>query len=502
MHAQLPPITAPGGQARFEIGGRFSYWDQAFVAGQKRAAIAEFIRNPVDGTWLPGLSQSEAALRAATGVEGLNLSPGRTTGSLAVNLGALELGAALGITSRITLFGTIPIVRVRVQEQLLIDSTGATAGFNPADARFGTSAGAAATHSFLSYLTSVLTTLNGAIQAGRYDADPGLRAEAQATLARGTSLRAGLETLLLESPFLPIAGSAGARAVTQSIDSLRLRLAALDPDGSGNEPLPGAPALPSAGLAPGALEDYATRSGLIQASSFEPEIYTALGDVEVGAAFALLNSRPPARGFAVRSVLAGTLRLPTARLADPNGLFAVGTGARHFGIRGEWITDVMGSRYGARFQGGLMVQQSAELPRRVTSPEQPLAPASTLAFVERRPGSTLELSFQPYFRIARSFSVVAGIHHWQKQADRYTYAPGQEPIPGVDPGILAQDSKENGTLLSAGFSFSHAGMGQDGEAGLPLDAVVAGQMVVGSSEGRVAAQRSIVFRMRVYGKVF
>lgn len=502
LHAQLPPITAPAGQARFEIGGRFSYWDQVFTAGLRRDAIADFLRNPVDGAWLPGLSQSESALRAVTGVENLTLSPGRTTGSLAVNLGVAEIGAAVGVTSRITLFGTVPIVRVRVLEQLRIDSAGATAGFNPADPVFGTPGGAAATNTFLNDLAAALASLSSAIQGGRYDGDPARLAEAQATLARGTTLRSGLQSLLLGSPFLPIAGSAGARALQQSLDSLRLRLTALDPSGTGTPLLTGNPALPAAGLPPGGLEDYATRSGQLGYKPFEPEIYTALGDVELGAAFALLAGRPPARGIAVRSVLRGTLRLPTGRLPDPNGLFEVGTGQRHMAVRGDLITDVMGSRFGARLSAGLTVQPEADVQRRVTSPETPLAPAATLAYVTRKPGSRIELAFQPYLRMARDFSFVAGIGYWRKPADRYRYAAGQDPVPGVDPGILGQDSRENGTLVSAGFSLASSGLRRDRSAGVPMDATLTGQAVIGSGEGRVAAERSVVFGMRIYAKLF
>ena len=503
VQAQLPPLTVPGGKVRFEVGGRFTWWDEAFIRGIRSEAIAGFLHNPVTSAILPGLGASEAALRAVTGASLLTLSPGATTGALAVNVGAAEIGAALGITSRITVFGTVPIVRVRVQPQLLIDSAGATAGFNPADPLFGTTTGAAATNSFLSELSSALTSLSAAIQAGRYTGDPDRLAEAQATLARGTTLRSGLETLLLGSPFLPIAGSPGALALQRTIDSLRVRLTTLDADSTGMPVLTGSPALPESGLPPEGLEAFATSSGgPIQATPFEPEIYRAIGDVEVGAAVALLTGQPPSRGIAVRSVLRGTVRLPTAQLPDPNSLFEVGTGERHLAIRTDLVTDVMTSRFGARFSAAFTVQRPARFERRVTPPDQPFAPATSLALVEREPGSILEGSIQPYVRIARHFSVVAGVSHWRKRSDRFTYAPGQTPLPGVDASVLGQDSRENATVVSAGFSFSHDGLRQDGRVGLPLDATVSGQMVAGSTEGRVPARRGVIFQMRVYGKLF
>jgi hypothetical protein len=138
----------------------------------------------------------------------------------------------------------------------------------------------------------------------------------------------------------------------------------------------------------------------------------------------------------------------------------------------------------------------------VTPLDQPLVLPATLARLERRAGNLLEGSFQPYVRIASNFSVVAGISHWRKRVDRYNYAAGQDQVPAIDPNVLAQDSKANATSLSAGLSFAHSGVRRDGRIGLPLDATVSAQMVAGSSAGRVEARRSVVFQMRVYGRVF
>ncbi len=499
LRAQLPPVTVPGGHLRVDFGGGFTWWDQAFVAGVRRSTIADFLQNQIVPSFLPGLAQSQAALREVTGNQDLAISPGSTSGSLAVNVGRAELGLALGITSRLTVFGSVPLVRVRVEEQLLIDSTNASAGFNPANPVLGTSTGAAATNQFLNDLTGALSQLNAAIQSGAFS-DPEQLAEAQATLARGTTLQSGLQSLLLESPFLPLTGSPGALALNRSIDSLRTRLSSLEPSA---DPLASSPALPQTGLALDDFERYVTSSGgPIQASAFEPETYTAIGDVEVGAAFALANGRPPTKGLALRAALRGSIRLPTARLADPNALFGVGTGERLPGFRGDLVTDLMTSRFGARLQAGYTVQQKSPLQRRITPPDLPLAPVSSLAMVERQGGNIMEGSVQPYVRIAPHFSVVAGLTHWRKQADRYTYAPGQEAIPGLDPSVLAAGTKANATILSGGLSLSHPGIRRNGTVGMPLDAQVSAWMVVGSSEGQVEAKRSVVFLLRLYGKVF
>ena len=499
LDAQLPPLTVPKGLVRFDIGGSFDFWDQAYLAGVKQDAASDFIRDPVTGSWLPGLGQAEAVLRRATGSQAIALSLGKTSSNLSVNIVTAGIGASYGVTSRITLFGKVPIVRVRAQQRFALDSTGATAGFNPADPLFGNAEGAGTTSTFMSTLSSALLSLDAQIRAGTFTNNPAELAEAEAILARGTALRSDLETLLFESAFLPIEGTPAAQALTQTIDSIRTRLQALIVP----IPLSGSPALPTGGVSSSGFENYLTRpDGTIQAQPFDPPILRTVGDIEVGAAVALLNPSPPSRGFALRSVLQGTVRLRTGTIDDPNALFDLGTGDRQPDIQGDLVTDLMGSRFGARLTARYVVQLPGRLERRLTPPDRPITPASTLAAVERDPGEIMEGAFEPYVRLARNFSFVAGVRHWRKGEDKYSYVPGQDSIPDTTPDVLAQGSKENGTMLSAGFSFSHGGVRRDGRTGLPLDATVRGEVVIGSTEGRVPAKRSVVFLMRLYGKIF
>ncbi|MGQ0702463.1 MAG: hypothetical protein ACT4PM_04940 [Gemmatimonadales bacterium] len=499
LPAQLPPLTVPKGQVRFDIGGRFDFWDRAYVAGVKQDAAQEWRHDPLTGAFLPGLAQTEAALQAATGAQGLSLSLGKSSADLSVNLGTAEIGAALGVTSWLTIFGRAPIVRVRVLSQVTVDSAGATAGFNPADPRFGTAGGSTTTNAFLTELDTALGTLNSRIQSGQYAADPVRRAEAEALLSRGRSLQTALQSLLLESSFLPRTGSTPAIVLGQTIDSIRGRLLAVD-----SIILESSPALPAAGLAPGGLEDYVTRAGgPIEAPPFEPPVIRELGDIEVGLGLALLNGRPPIEGgIAVRSFLQGTARLPTGKIDDPNALFDVGTGDGQLDLQADLVADVMTKWVGARFSARYVLQRPHRFERRITSPGQPLVPANNLALVERDPGEIMEGAIEPYVRLARHFSFVAGVRYWRKSADQYTYAPGQDSLPGLSPAVLAQGTKENGTMLSAGLSLAHTGIRRDGRVGLPLDATIRGQMLVGSTEGRVPLRQSVVFEMRVYGKLW
>lgn len=498
LSAQLAPLTVPKGLLRLDLGGRLENWDKAYFGGQKQDAAGDFIRNPTTGSWLPALGETEQRLRSLTGVQALSLSLGKTSANMLVNVGTETIGAAYGLTRRLTLFGTIPIVRVRVQNVVSLDSTTATAGFNPANSLFGNSLGSRQTAGFFIQLQGALSSLNSHLTGGDYNNDPARKALAQATLARGNALATGLQELLVDSPFLPLVGSSGAMALTVSIDSLRTALVAVDP----NLRVSNAPALPTAGLPADGLEDFATNpSGSVVGQPFEPPILRSIGDIEVGAAYAWLDRRP-AHGLALRSVLQGMVRLRTGALDRPDAFLDLPTGDRQPDVQGDLVTDVGAGRLGARITARYVLQLPGRQERRLTAPDQPIAPASTLAAVQRDPGEIIEGALEPYLRIANHFALVGGVRHWEKGSDKYSYVPNQDAIPGTTPDVLALGSKENGTALSAAVSFVHDGARLDGRKGMPIDAVLRGELVVGSSRGRVPVRQTISVMLRLYRKMF
>ena len=500
LAAQLPPLTVPKGVLRVDLGGRFDNWDSRYLNGTKQEAAGDFFRDPVDGGWLPGLASAEEKLRAVTGVQALSLSLGRSWATMLVNMGTQSIGAAWGVSGRLTVFGTVPFVRVRVRQSFSLDSTRATAGFNPADPVFGTSGGASQTETFLLQMQAALTALDDSIRAGRYDLDPAKKTLAQATLARGTVLRNGLEPLLTGSSFLPLAGSVAATALNQSIDSIRTRLGT-DLGITGFTELP---ALPSQRMSAADFEHYATDpDGPIAAQPFHPPIITYLGDIEVGAALAWLDHRPPPGrrgGVTAHSVLQGTVRLRTAKLDRPDAFFDVGTGDRQPDLQGDVVTDLAAGRLGARLTARYVLQLPWKQRRRLTPPDRPFADASTLAFVERNPGEIVEGAIEPFLRFAPTIALVGGVRHWSKGTDTYKYVQGQSPIEGTDPEVLAIGSKENGTAVSAGLSLVHNGVRPDGTVGLPMDASLRWELVTSSTLGRVPARQTVTISLRLYRK--
>ena len=498
--AQLAPLTAPRGTLRLDFGGRFDNWDERYRNGRKEPWATDFIRDPFDGSILTQISGDQAELRRVTGVQALTLSLGKSGSSVLVNLGTANLGAAYGVTSRLTLFGNVPIVRVRVQNTLTLDSTTATAGYNPSHPLFGDATRGAQTAAFLGQLLTAIGTVSDNLAAGQYDSDPVKKLLAQQTVAGATTMQADLEELFTGVVFLPLEGSAGAEAVTDPIDALRANFVTL-----GVDVLTASPAFPEGRLDSGALEQFVTdEEGPIAGALFPVPVLQYIGDIEVGAGYRWLDRQkaPGAGGLAIRSVLLATVRLRTGRLDNPARFFDVGTGERQPDLQGDLVTDLSFGKVGARLTGRYVYQFPGRQTRRLSPPDQPFAPKATTAGVERDPGEIVLFGIEPFLRIAPTLSLSAGIQHWSKAADKYSYVRNQDPIPEHAIDELAIDSKENGTLISLGVSFVHDGRRRSGAVGMPMDAFARVEKVVGSSLGRVPVRTSVAAGLRFYRKLF
>ena len=499
LPAQLAPITVPKGLLRLDFAGRFDNWDQRFLDGIRQDAATDFAYNPFSASFLPPLAAAEAELRRVTGVQAISLSLGKSSSSMLVNVGTASIGAAYGLTSRLTVFGTVPIVRVRIQNRFSLDSTDANAGFNPADPTFGNAEGAALTASFLTQLEATLATISGRIAGGAYDGNPAQKALAQQIITQGNPLRTDLKALFETVTFLPVTGSPAAVSLLTPIEALQSSIATLDPAFN----FTALPALPARGPGGEEFADFATSpDGPLAGRPFTPPILQYIGDIEVGAAFTWLDHRPGSGGIGVRSVLVGTVRLRSGQLDRPDDFFDIGTGDRQPDVQGDLVTDIARGRVGARLTARYVLQLPGRQERRLSSPDHPLAPAASLATVEWDPGEIVEGSFEPFVRIGPTLALTAGVRHRSKGADHYSYVRNQAPIEDTTPDVLAIGSKQNATALSVGLSFTHEGRRRDGTVGMPMEAALRWEKVTRSSRGRVPASESVSMALRFYRRIF
>jgi hypothetical protein len=406
------------------------------------------------------------------------------------DVGTGFLGLSLGLTSRITIFGRIPLVRARVQSLMEVNPASADAGLNP---------GQADQLAFFDEFDVALATLNSKLAAGDYDGNPAQRALAEATLADATTLRSDLFGLLADpttaSPALPTAASAAGTAIDGRITTLQNTLASsLD--------VPGftlTPELPQASLSEADLEQMlSSQSGPFRLRLDESRV-TFRGDAEAGAALTLVDTwdRGTRRG-GFRAALSGRVRLPTGSRKQIDRPLGIGSGDGQTDVQVDLVTDVGAGRFGARLTGTYLRQLPDDILTRVTRPSQPLVGPDRLALVRWDPGDILALGVRPFYRLARTLAFQAGLEHWTRSTDRFSYASPANALPGVDPNILAEESKANATMLSVGITYANPGGLRPGGSGLPVDASWAYERVLRAGGGRVPDTHRVAARFRMY----
>lgn len=497
LTAQFVPLTLPKGRWGLEFRTYSEIWDHRFLDGVRQPAGTDWTRQAIGANVIPALLDAEAILAEATGVSGKVLNLGGFSAEQITTEREFGLGLSLGVTSRLTLSGMIPFRRVRVRTITSFDSTGATAGFNPADPTFGNGGGT--TVAFFANFDAALAALSEGLTNGRWDDDPTTRALAEATLTEGQALRDGLHDVFVNpatrSVFLPTAGSLAGTALANRIGTLQQRFSeALDIPG-----FAGLPALPAEPLTTDGFLDFLTNpDGPVAGSTAAPP-YTALGDIELGAAYLFVN-RPAASpwGTSVRTAVNATVRLRTSRLDNPDRFFDLGTGDRQPDVELGMSTDLARGRAAVRITGWYNMQLPGNQLRRIGPSDQPLQYAHTRAAVRKNPGDVWGVAVLPGYRFTPRFALVTGAIWWHRGTDTYQYAKGQEPVgEDLDPNLLGVGSAASALTLRGGLTWAHPGDG-----GAPVDASVTWERVVSATGGRVPQSETVRAILRVYGRIW
>jgi hypothetical protein len=176
----------------------------------------------------------------------------------------------------------------------------------------------------------------------------------------------------------------------------------------------------------------------------------------------------------------------------------IGTGDGQTDIQVDLVADLGAGAFGARLGGSYVRQLPASVQLRVAPPSQPFVGPDRLTFVRRNPGDIIAINVQPFFRLARTIALQAGVQHWSRKVDQVSYRSPVDALPGVDPGVLAEERAANATLLSAGITYSNPGGLRPGGTGLPVDASWAYERVLRSGSGRVPDSHRVRGQFRVY----
>jgi hypothetical protein len=487
--AQLPPVGVPGGVLRVELDGALETFDRRFREGHLESYGADLSSPALGSDRIPLLADVDARVGRIIGNSGYHINLGVLTTDAHADVGTGFFGLSLGLSGPITIFGRIPLVRTRVQSAMR---------FSAATADGGPSPGVASQSAFFGQFDAALTTLSNKLAAGDYDGNPSQKALAQATLADGTAVRTDLFGLLADpataSDVIPTAPSAAGVAVNARITALQSALASLS--------VPGftlTPTLAPAPLTEAELDAYLTSPTGPIAVRLDQARLTFRGDAEAGAALTLIDTwdRSRRRG-GLRAAVSGLFRFPTGRRASPDRPLALGTGDGQTDLQLDGVVDVGAGPLGARLTGSYVRQLPGNIVARVTRPSQPFAGPDRLTTVRWDPGDIISIGVRPFYRLARTIALQAGVDHWIRGTDHYTYPSPADSLPNIDPNIMAEESKANATLLSLGITYSNPGARTPGGTGLPVDASWSYERVLREGGGRVPDTHRVSARFRVY----
>ena len=488
--AQLPPLGVPGGVVRLELDGRFTTFDRRFLERERESYGADLSSPALGSDRIPLLADADARVGRIIGNAGYRINLGAMTTDAQASAGTGFIGLSLGLTSHIAIFGRVPLVQTKVQSSRLLDPATADAGISPSiDQQVP----------FFSQMDASLSTLSARISAGDYDANPSQKALAQSTLADATALRDDLFGLLGDpataAPALPTSASAAGAAIDSRVVALQITLSS----DLGVTGFTLTPALPASAITEPELTGLLTDPTGPIALRLNDATQTFRGDAEVGTSFTLVDhwDRGADRG-GFRAALSGLVRLPTGLRESPDRPLDLGTGEGQTDIQVDLVTDLGAGAFGARLTGSYVRQQGSDILVRVASPSQPFAGRDRLAIVRRDPGDIVALGVHPFYRLARTFALTAGLDHWTHGTDVVSYAHPELPVPGVDASVYAEDSKANATMLTAGVTYANPGGLRPGGNGLPVDATLTYERVLRAGGGRVPDTHAIRTTLNVY----
>lgn len=490
---QLPLITVPPGALRIDFSGNFYPNDQFWETGTRRP-----LGTTLDGSSNALVTGLQNSLAQVLGQPVSGLSLGTIRALAAREHGVGNIGLAYGLTRRISVFGTVPLVFVRSRVSVAIDASTARVGLNPAHPALGSSGGASQDNSFFTQFDTALSALSARVRHGDFAGDPTTLALAQQTLSSGSAMRAGLFTLLADptraSPVLPTSSDAYGSQLLAQISSLQTTLSSR----LGVTGFTAAPALPATALS---SDQFATLLGSpggfgFTSSNTLPQL--VLGDLEAGVAVQLAQRGTVGGASWGSAWLRFAGRFPTGKAPNPSILLAQGSGDKHPALQVDGIVELGRRHIGIRGEATYQHQLSANSLQRITAPDEVLAPASFLAAVRSQPGDSFAVTVRPFVAFAPHLAVAALAQYWWKGMSRTNYLTGQVPIAGTDPSQLDVGSAASAVVVGIGLSYVYAGPGRDGKTGLPVEAGWSIERTVASGRGIFPAPLTSRLSLRIY----
>ena len=487
------------GMLRVTLDPRVVTWDRQYVNRTTwRPLGAPLTGDSVGSAAIPTVARLEQDVRTASGLAGFLASLGKGLFSVRQERRTFPITAELGVTERLAVSLTIPIVRVATRTRLQLSPAGSNLGANPLATRAGADV---AYTNFFAQFDDALTQLNDSIASGHYGCSPPPTpqcAQAQALAAGGAAVRDALRHTVYGvgttgSPFVPLAQSDAGLAIGSTVGTIQQNLAtaynipsftdafllsvdSLNPDRM-------------AALLADPVIGYGYRY-----NPFRNSFRVGLGDVELGAKYRIVA------GSHYAAAVAGTVRLPTAGRDFADDFLRQSLGDHQLDVEGRLVQELT---VAGRVWLNLAVRAGVQRPGtrfvRVAPPAALLVPAQAGVLMNWDPGDYAAVDFAPLYRFTPRFAAGLTLGYWSRGRDRYAFRTPQDSSDletrlGTTTSAAVLDGGTSERWLRVGATVTF--VGESVEGGFSVEQTISG------SGGRVPAATVFRIVMRKSWKLF
>ncbi len=482
------------GILRVTFDPRIMTWNDEFTdAGRRRLGFG-LTGDTVGSRYIPALAALEQNVRTVTGdlvpvIRPQVMGPGdvqpllpRFVASLGAGLLSVRqerrtypITAELGVTNRLSVSLTVPIVRVATRSSLNLSTTRANLGLNP---RLTVSGADAAYLVFFTQFDTTLARFEQNINAGLYGCGGNAACAARDSLAFWRSVFAALHGTVygvasVGSPFMPLDSSPAGRGIDSAVARIRRDMSAFGVAGFDTTFLLPTDTLTGA-LVQAAIVDPVTGFGYNRIP-FRTGFRYGLGDVEVAAKYRLLA------GAHYAAAVKALVRLPTGARDSADDLLAQPIGDHQTDLEGQLTQELIAGPLWLNLAVRAGLQRPGVRVRRVAPPEAFLVPAAATASLRWDPGDYVGVDVAPLVRFASEFAAGVTAGYWTKQPDHYAFQSPQDSVAlatrlGAPASASVLDQGTGQRQLRLGFAMTYHGATVEG--GFSIEQTVSGRGVV------------------------
>lgn len=511
MVATASPITAqyphahvlPRGALRLSFEPALINYDERYGPdGEIEPLGLDLTTDSAGPDFLPTLLAPQMAVRSVISDPTYRITAGAITTTLDADIRRLPFHFALGLTRRLTLTASLPIVTTRMQVDLALDSTDANVGWNQAVSESGNANGLAGIQQLLNELEAAAASVESQIAAGAFGCPSSAMCDQARDLVARTRALVG-DLMLLTGvgaeggqpipPFAPLAGSAAGQGLLTAVDAIVAELMSFGASGV-TTTLP----LPTERLGP---EDVNT---VLTSATFGYNAFplafakrrNSLGDAEVGLRFGLIQSP------GTRATLTTTVRLPTGSVDAPGHFADLGSGdAQTDIIGGLELALEPGNAVALALSAKYTLQLGHQLRRRITVPERPIALEAAETVVDRNLGDIVQLGAYPSVRLNNVLRVYLSGHYFRKSRDQFSMPGGTNSpsgFPGAEQVEVLEQETEMEILSLGGGIYYRAAEDRAGRPRLPIEAGIDYRTAFDGTGGGAPKPTRVNFYLRLY----